>query len=189
MLKEAERFNAALKFGDFRQQPLKDGQGLDYTKSLREVSPKNALETIIRYFTDMPEQKRECKELADSVRRQQERAEKRSNNATDFGFVMDKIWDDHCRAAGVSAGEITPMLSAPEIAELRDFAEKMPYVSRMRKEFMDAASRAERWAQERQLTETPINPREQSTPGKEQSHSQAPAPSQRSDRTVCSRGR
>ena len=33
MLKEAERLNATLQYGDFRQIPLKDAQGLDYTKT------------------------------------------------------------------------------------------------------------------------------------------------------------
>ena len=75
MLKQAERFNAALQYGDFRQVPLKDAQGLDYAKSLSEVSPKNALETIIRQFTDTPVQKREIKDIANTVRGQQERAE------------------------------------------------------------------------------------------------------------------
>lgn len=76
MLKEAERFNAALKFGDFRQVALKDDQGQTYTKCLWQVSPRNALETIIRHFSDSPAQKSERNQLATSVRLQQERAEK-----------------------------------------------------------------------------------------------------------------
>ena len=119
MLKEAERFNTALQYGDFRQVPLKDAQGLDYAKSLREVTPKNALETIIRHFTDTPEKKREIKDVANTVGRQQERAEQQANKASDFSFVMDKILDEHCRAAGVSANQVAPMLNAAEIAELK----------------------------------------------------------------------
>jgi MobA/VirD2-like, nuclease domain len=194
MLKEAERFSTALKFGDFRQLPLKDGQGLDYTKSLREVSPRNALETIIRHFTDTPEQKREGKELTDSVKRQQERAERQSNNATDFSSVMDKILDDHCRAAGVSADEIAPTLTAPEIAELRDFAEKMPYVSRIRKEFTDAGREAERGLRERELAQA-ARESEQArahdpvTRPTEQFPSRPPTTTERPDRDSFSRGR
>lgn len=112
--------------------------------SLRDLSPKNALETLIRHFTDTPGQKREIKDVANNLRRQQERAEQQANRASDFSFVMDKILDDHCRAAGVSANQVAPMLRASEIAELRDFAEKMPYVSRIRKEFIDATGKAER---------------------------------------------
>jgi hypothetical protein len=55
MLKEAERFKDALKFGDFRQVPSKDNLGRHYTKSLWQLSPRNALEEIIRHFTDSPE--------------------------------------------------------------------------------------------------------------------------------------
>jgi hypothetical protein len=96
--------------------------------SLRDLSPKNSLETLIRPFTDTPGQKREIKHVANSLRRQQERAEQPTDRASDFSFVMDKILDDHCRAAGVSANQVAPMLRASEIAELRDFAEKMAYV-------------------------------------------------------------
>jgi hypothetical protein len=194
MLKEAERFNAALQYGDFRQVPLKDAQGLDYAKSLREVSPKNALETIIRHFTDTPTQKREIKDIANTVRGQQERAEQRANKASDFSFVMDKILDEHCRAAGVSLNQVAPMLSASEIAELREFAEKMPYVSRIRKEFTDAAQQAERSLQEREATwsarETqPDHTHDHSAHSREGSPAQSPSTTERSDRDVYSRGR
>jgi hypothetical protein len=187
MLKSAERFNSALKYGDFRQVPLKDGAGLDYAKSLREVSPKNALETIVRLFTDTAEQKRESESISNTVRWQQERAERQSNKMSDFSYVMDRILDEHCRTAGVSADQVSPTLSTSEIAELRDFAEKMPYVSRIRKEFMDAARQAERALQatEPQPTQThepPVHSREaaltQPTPNTE-----------RFDRESYSRGR
>lgn len=150
MLKSAERFNAALQYGDFRQVPLKDRDGLDYAKSLKETSPRNALETIIRHFTDSPEQKREVKDIGNSVRWHQESAEKQSSKAGDFSFIMDRILDDHCRAAGIPAHQIAPRLNQSEIAELREFAEKMPYISRIRKEFTDAARQAERSLQARE---------------------------------------
>ncbi|HWO00025.1 MAG TPA: hypothetical protein VNS63_12240, partial [Blastocatellia bacterium] len=194
MLKEAERFNAALQYGDFRQVPLKDAQGLDYAKSLREVSPKNVLETILRHFTDTAVQKREIKGLANTVRVQQERAEQRANNASDFSFVMDRILDEHCRAAGVSAKQVAPMLSASEIAELREFSEKMPYVSRIRREFTDAAQQAERSLQEREATwsarETqPAHTPNPSAHSREASPTQATSNTDRSDRDTVSRGR
>lgn len=194
MLKEAERFNAALRYGDFRQVPIKDTQGLDYAKSLRELSPKNALETIIRQFTDTPHQKRELKDVANTIRRQQERAEQQSNKASDFSYVMDKILDEHCRAAGVSANQVAPMFSAPEIAELREFAEKMPYVSRMRKEFTDAARQAERSLQERDAVgfareSQQVHTHDPSPHSRESSPTQLTTKTERSDRDSYSRGR
>ena len=194
MLKEAERFNAALQYGDFRQVPLKDAHGLDYAKSLREVSPKNALETIIRHFTDTPEQKREINNVANTVRWQQERAEQRANNASDFSFVMDKILDEYCRAAGLSTNQVAPTLNGAEIAELREFAEKMPYVSRIRREFTDAAQQAERSLQERDITWSareaqPVHTHDPSVQSRAASPTQSTSNTERSDRDTVSRGR
>jgi len=142
MLKEAERFNDALKFGDYRQVALKDNQGQHYTRSLWQLSPRNALEEIIRHFTDSPEQKSERRQVADTVRLQQERAQRRSDNAADFSAVIDKIFDEHCRAARVLPASVRPMLNRTEIAELREFADKMYPASRIRQEFTEAARRA-----------------------------------------------
>jgi hypothetical protein len=36
MIKEGDRFLAAVKYSDFRQVPIKDNSGLDYTRSVRE---------------------------------------------------------------------------------------------------------------------------------------------------------
>jgi hypothetical protein len=76
---------------------------------------------------------------------------------------MDKILDEHCRAAGASASQVAPMLNAAEIAELREFAEKMPYVSRIRKEFMDAARQAEHGLQQREAGEAARLPEQSRT--------------------------
>src|SRR5262249_36214398 len=84
MMKEAERHTAAWQFGEFRQLPVKDGQGVDYTKSIRQVSPRSALETMIRHFTDTAEQKREQKEMRDTAAAQVRRAEEKSCSAVDF---------------------------------------------------------------------------------------------------------
>jgi hypothetical protein len=40
MLKQAERLKAAIEYGEFRQLPIRNVEGWDYTKSLREVEPK-----------------------------------------------------------------------------------------------------------------------------------------------------
>ena len=65
MLREAERLKAAIQYGEFRQVPLRDAHGLDYTKSLRDVQPRNTLEAVIRHFTDSEKQKRERQEIRD----------------------------------------------------------------------------------------------------------------------------
>ena len=55
MLKAADRLKATIEYGDYRQLPVTDSQGLTYTTSVRQVEPKGALETLIRHFTDSPE--------------------------------------------------------------------------------------------------------------------------------------
>ena len=42
MLREAERLRAAIQYGEFRQVPLRDAHGLDYTKSLRRATEEHA---------------------------------------------------------------------------------------------------------------------------------------------------
>jgi hypothetical protein len=150
MIKDSERFVAAVRYSEFRPLPSKDAQGLDYLKSIREVSPKNALETIIRHFTDTLEQKREQKELRDVASAQIRRAEEQSIKARDFSVAVDTILNDHCRAAGVSPRGIAPMLNSEEIAEVREFAETRSAFSTARKEFSDAARLGEQGLQQRQ---------------------------------------
>ena len=193
MLKEADRFHDALKHADFRQLPLKDAQGADYTKSIREVAPKSALETLIRHFTDSQERRKELKDITDTSKLQLKRTERQSNKATDFSFVMDKILDEHCRAAGVSQKLVTPMSSAREIAELREYAEKMYPFSRIREEFTDAARQAERGLREREAAESARQAElargDLATRSREQSPSRASGDVNRSDRDTYSRGR
>jgi hypothetical protein len=194
MLKEAARFNDAIKFGDFRQVALKDDQGRDYTRSLWRLSPRNALEEMIRHFTDSPAQKSERKQVADSVRLQQERAEKRANQAADFSFVTDKILQEQCRAAGVSSDQVRPMLNRAEIAELRDFADRMYPASRIRQEFTDAARQGEPGLQEREAAEAArqaeqARAQDFASRSREQSLSQDRPRADRSDRDCYSRGR
>src|SRR5262249_936763 len=151
--KQAERFKAAAQFVDFRQLPRKDEQGLDSTKSIRDVSPKNALETIIRHLTDTPAQKREGRELTDIAGQQLRRAEDLSIKARDFSATGDRIVDDYCRRAGVSPRQVAPAMNAEEIAELRDFADKLSVFSSVRKEFTEGARLAELGLREREATE------------------------------------
>jgi hypothetical protein len=54
MLKAADRLKATIEYGDYRQLPITDAQGLTYTTSVKEIEPKGALETLIRHFTDSP---------------------------------------------------------------------------------------------------------------------------------------
>ncbi|HEU4386373.1 MAG TPA: hypothetical protein VFV34_01160 [Blastocatellia bacterium] len=53
--------------------------------------------------------------------------------------MSDKIAQDHYRAGGVSADQVRPELNAKEIAELREFAEKLPALSADRRDFMEGA--------------------------------------------------
>lgn len=91
MIKEGERFIAAVKYSDFRQVPIKDKAGLDYTKSIREVEPRSALEVIIRHFTDSADQKRERQQVGESARQQIAMAEARSIKASKYSVMRDKI--------------------------------------------------------------------------------------------------
>ena len=154
MLREAERLRAAIQYGEFRQVPLRDAHGLDYTKSLRDVQPRNTLEAVIRHFTDSEKQKRERQEIGDIGREQLRRAEAQSVKARDYSVVLDNIAADHFRAAGVQPGQIAPELDAKQIAALREFAEKQPLLSGVRREFREAASLAEQALERREADAT-----------------------------------
>ena len=153
MIKEGERFIATVKYRDFRQVPIKDKAGLDYTRSIREVEPRSALEIIIRHFTDSPDQKRERQQVGESARQQIAIAEARSIKAAEYSAMRDRIAQDHYRAAGVSSGQVAPELNPKEIAELREFAEKLPALSADRREFAEGARQAERMNHERDAAE------------------------------------
>ena len=153
MIKEGERFIAAMKYRDFRQVPVKDQSGLDHTKSVREVEPRSALEVIIRHFTDSREQKLERQQVAESARLPVATAEERSIRAAEYSRMSDKIAQDHYRAAGVSADQVDPELNAKEIAELREFADKLPALSADRRDFTEGARQAERLNHERDAAE------------------------------------
>jgi len=150
MLKRAERLKAAIEFGEFRQLPIRNVKGRDYTKSLREVEPKSALEFIVRHFTDTAEQKRERQAVADGLASQLRKAQEQSSKARDWSVVRDAIARDYCRAAGVRDSQVEPELNRDQIAELRAYAETLPYMAAFRKEFREAANMAEQGLQRRE---------------------------------------
>jgi hypothetical protein len=153
MIMEGERFIAAVKYADFRQVPVKDSAGLDQTRSIREVEPRNALEMIIRHFTDSQEQKQQRQRVGESARLQVSTAEARSVRAAEYSAMRDKIAQDHYRAAGVSSGQVAPELNPKEISELREFAKKLPELSADRRDFTEGARQAERANHERDAAE------------------------------------
>ena len=153
MIKEGERFIAAVKYRDFREVPVKDNAGLDQTSSIREVEPRNALEMIIRHFTDSQEQKQQRQRVGESARLQVSTAEARSVRAAEYSAMRDKIAQDHYRAAGVSSDQVAPELNSKEISELREFAEKLSVLSADRRDFTEGARQAERANQERDSAE------------------------------------
>jgi hypothetical protein len=194
MVKDAERLDSARRFGEFRQLPLKDTNGLDKTKSLRDVSPRNALETLIRHFTDSAEEKKEQKQLAEALREQLRRAEEQFIKARDFSAAADYILDDHCRAAGVSPRHVTPSLSFEQIGELRELAKKLPPLNTTRIEFSAAARQAEQSLRERETIRpggesNPLTIRDLETHSKEAPPTREPFSSNKTDREGSTRGR
>ncbi len=191
---EADRLEKIIRYSGYRQLPLKDGQGSHYTKSIREGAPRNALETLIRHFTDSAEQRREQKALTDSLSKQIARAEERVDRASDYASVLGMILGDHCRAAGISLPrEIKPSLNSKQIAELRAFADKEPFLSYRRPEFDHAARQAEELLQAREAAAArqaeQARANDLATRSRDQSASQTQTKIDRSDRDSYSRGR
>jgi hypothetical protein len=154
MYKAGERANATEWYKYSRQLPVRDANGLDNVKSLRESEPKGALETLIRYFTDSVAQKRDLRELRNVALQQVVRAQDQSKKAVEYSFVLDKILNDHCRAAKVSEKQVVPMLDERQIAELREYADKMYPFSRIRQDFTDAARQGEEALRQREAYES-----------------------------------
>src|SRR5215813_11423244 len=195
MLKQAERLKAAIECGEFRQRPIRNVEGWDYTKTLREVEPKSALEFIVRHFTDTADQKRERQAVADGLANQLRKAQEQSTKARDWSVVRDAIARDYCRAAGVRDSQVEPDLNRDQIAELRAYAESLPYLSFDRKEFREAASMAEQGLQRREA-EAAREAQQMRTPELSGFQSREPSRSDsnttktdRSDRDSYSRGR
>ena len=143
MLKAADRLKATVEYGDYRQLPITDAQGLTYTTSVREVEPKGALETLIRHFTDSPEKKRERHAVADARGDQLRMAHMQSRDARDYSVIRDRIEQDFYHAAGVREKALAPTLDREQIVELNKYADTLPFFSMDRKEFREAVRNAE----------------------------------------------
>ncbi|MEK6324966.1 MAG: hypothetical protein AABN33_25270 [Acidobacteriota bacterium] len=195
MLKAADRLKATIEYGDYRQFPVTDAQGLTYTTSVREVDPKSALETLIRHFTDSPEKKRERQAVADARVDQLRMAHMQSRNARDYSVIRDRIAQDFYRAAGVREKAVAPTLGREQIAELNKYADTLPFFSTDRKEFKEAAIIAGESLRQREGSETSRRETEQlrthdsTVPTREHSPSHTTSSTDRSDRDSYSRGR
>jgi len=194
MVREKERLEYAVCFGEFRQLPRKDAQGFLYTQRLRDVSPRSALETIIRHFTDSLEQRKERRDLVDILRKQVTRAQEQAINAREYSAAADKILGAHCRAARASFTHAMPMLNQQQIAEVREFTGKLPPLNQSRMELNEWARQAEQLLHAREAAEAARQAeqaRSQDTLNRsiEQSSSQERTRIDRSDRDSYSRGR
>jgi len=182
---EADRLEKTIRYGGYRQLPLRDSRGAHYTKSIREGAPRNALETLIRQFTDSAEQRREQKALTDSLAKQIARAEERADRSSDYAAAVGMILADHCRAAGISLPrEIKPTLNAQQIAQLREFADNQPFLSYRRAEFDQAAHQAEELLQAREAAaarQAELTNKAPATRFREESTSQESTRTDRSD--------
>jgi len=195
MLKAADRLKATIEYGDYRQLPVTDAQGLTYTTSVREVEPKSALETLIRHFTDSPEKMRERQAVSDARADQLRMAHMQSRDARDYSVIRDRIANDFYRATGVREKAVAPTLGREQIAELNRYADTLPFFSTDRKEFKEAARSAEESllrieTQEASRKEAgPLRGHDYSARTMEQSPSSAASNTDRSDRDSYSRGR
>jgi len=191
---EADRLEKTIRYGGLRQLPLRDSRGVLYTRSIGDGAPRNPLETLIRHFTDSAEQRREQKALTDTLAKQVARAEERADRASDYASALGMILADHCRAAGISLPrEIKPSLNAQQIAELRAFADKEPFLSYRRPEFEHAARQAEELLQAREAAAAcqaeQARANDLATRSRGQSQPQERTRSDHPDRDSYSRGR
>ena len=191
MLKAADRLKAAIEYGDFRQLPLTDANGLTYTKSVREVEPKSALETLIRHFTDSREKKRERQAVGDAKGRELSTAEVQSRDSRDYCVIRQRIAQDFYRAAGVREKDVAPQLNREQIAELNKYAEALTLFSTDRKEFKEAARLADQNLRTREAGEAARECQHSPEAARslEQSRTIAITGGQRDDRDTPSRGR
>jgi hypothetical protein len=148
---------------------------------------------IIRHFTDTPEQKRERSQVREGASRQVKAAEERSIKAADYAAVRHNIAWDHYRATGVTPDKVVPELNTKEIAELREYAEKLSPYSSDRRDFERGAREAEWVLQQREQAAMREAERaraqDAASRAREQSTSQDRASRDRSDRDSYTRGR
>jgi hypothetical protein len=193
MLKAADRLKSTIEYGDYRQLPVSDTQGLTYTTSVREVEPKGALEMLIRHFTDSPEKKRERQAVADARADQLRMAHMQSRDARDYSVIRDRIALDFYRAAGAREKAVAPTLGREQIAELNKYADTLPFFNTDRKEFKEAARMAEESLQSREAAEAARGEAEQQhsidIPESMREQSRFQVNAQRSDQDGYTRGR
>ncbi len=194
MVREKERLDHAVCFGEFRHLPNIDKRGFLDTQRLRDVSPRSALETIIRHFTDSVEQKKERRDLADTLRQQVARAQELAINAREYSAAIDRILGDHCQAARVGFTRANPSLNQQQIAEVREFTQKLPSLNPSRIELNDWARQGEQLLQAREAAEAAqqaeqARSREPMNRSVDQTSSQERTRIDRSDRDSYSRGR
>src|SRR6185369_9314402 len=195
MLKAADRLKATIEYGDYRQLPVTDAQGLTYTTSVRDVEPKGALETLIRHFTDSPEKKRERNAVADARADQLRMAHMQSRDARDYSVIRDIIAQDFYRASGVREKAVAPTLGWEQIAELNKYTDSLPFFSTDRNEFREAAKMAEEGLLRNEGSEAVrkeadgLRTHDFSTRTIDQSSSHTTLVTDRSDRDSYSRGR
>ena len=152
------------------------------------------LETIIRHFTDSVEQKKERRDLADTLSQQVARAQELAINAREYSAAVDKILGDHCQAARVAFTRANPSLNQQQIAEVREFTQKLPSLNPSRIELNDWARQGEQLLQAREAAEAAgqaeqARSREPMNRFLDQSSSQERTRIDRSDRDSYSRGR
>jgi hypothetical protein len=150
MLKAYDRQEAAHKYQASRQVPVRDAQGHDHAKSLRQVEPRTVAEAVIRYVIDKPERKQGRQAVKAAVVDQINLAEREFGRANDYLAVRLRMADDYCKAAGLRATEVAPTLTENQIQQIKEYAGKLrPYSSQWR-EFERAIPLAERALKERE---------------------------------------
>src|SRR5262249_54395478 len=143
MLKAHDRLQTADKYQAARHAPVRDAQGLDHARSLRQVEPKTALEVVIRHFTDSPEQKQELQSVRAAANEQLNQAKAEFLRAQQYVIVRGEIARDYCQAAGVSPDQLAPILTRDQIRELKHYAQNLPGRGAQRRESAQAISLAE----------------------------------------------
>ena len=115
-------------------------------------------------------------------------------NAREYSSAIDKILGDHCQAARVAFTRAHPSLNQQQIAEVREFTQKLPSLNPSRIELNDWAQQREQLLQAREAAETArqaeqTRSREPMNRSVDQSFSQERTRIDRSDRDGYSRGR
>jgi len=149
MLKAYDRQEAAHKYQASRQVPVRDAQGQDHAKSLRQVEPRTVAEAVIRYVIDKPERKQERQAVRAAVVDQINLAEREFGRANDYLAVRLRMADDYCKAAGLRPTEVAPILNEDQIRRMKERAGRHARFSSQRREFERAIPLAERALRER----------------------------------------